>query len=121
MAFNWISFASVISTVLLVLLGISIATVNLMKKGESSEDSDLEYFSKDSLENVCKNIGLFVIWVETKLHRVYRLENPISTIKLLASVYLISVLTENICSCLLIWVSINLLFLSVLVFSKYHE
>lgn len=51
-----------------------------------------------------------MIYIEDKLNKVYKLECPSTTLKLVAGLYAGSIVTGTICHFILVWISVNVLF-----------
>jgi hypothetical protein len=57
-----------------------------------------------------------MICTEDQLNKIYKLESPVTTLKVLIGLYAGSIVTGTICHFILVWISVNLLFALPLVY-----
>lgn len=62
-----------------------------------------------------------MICVEEELNKIYKLESPVCTLKLLGALYAGSIITGSICHCILVWLSVNTLFVLPLLYKMQKE
>ena len=113
------SFITIIANVLLVFLLLGISICYFMEVPPKN-DLEYEYFSKDTYEALFKSTYSTMICLEDELQKIYKIEDSYKTFKVLGAVYLLSIITSNICNSILIWVALNLLFLIPLIL-KFKE
>ena len=62
-----------------------------------------------------------MICVEEKLNKIYKLESPTTTLKIMAGLYAGSIVTGSICHFILVWISVNVLFVLPLLYKLQKE
>jgi len=116
---SWVSIVSIIANFLLVSLLTAIVVCYFMDK-QPKDDTEYEYFSKDSLEDIFKKFHLWIISLDEKVKKLVSFESPSCTIKTLVGLYTLSVISSHVCSCFLVFLATNLFFIIPLV-KKYKQ
>lgn len=120
MALQWVSFASVFANFLFIILLLGIAACYFLQT-PPKDDESYEYISKDTLEYYYRKFVNAKICLIERIQKIERLENPISIAKDFGILYVASVITGNMCTCMLMWISVNLLFLIPLAYKTQQQ
>lgn len=105
-----LSIISVLANFALFSLVTAIVVCYFMEK-PAKDDNEYEYISKDKLESVFKGFYSTLICLDEKFKKIVSLESPTCTLKTLGFAYVLTIIANNVCSCLLVFIATNLFFL----------
>jgi hypothetical protein len=107
------SILAPISNFLLILFLLSTGIAFFLDNNNKDNDLNKEYsyIPKESIETFFRNVYESFILLSNFFKKVTSLESPLLTIQTLIGLYVSTVITSNVCSCLIVFLSINFFFI----------
>lgn len=105
------SIISPISSFLLIFFLLSTGIAFFLENKDNDLNKEYSYIPKETIETFFRNVYESFIFFSNFFKKVTSIESPLLTVQTLIGLYICMIVSSNVCSCLIVFLSINFFFL----------